>query len=287
MPSTKHPQWVEPHIHVDTAIPYHPFLPHLRNITYHHFAPQLKPAADPQPRYEVDFTTVQFLFTCIPDIATNSFTKLGKSSKSYSQSSLPSTYAVFSIMLKFSYLSPKSSIFTSCCLLGILLSHYWSHPIMVSKNWGFGSDIWLKIQPYAYCNRCGCFEDHSINSHTSCFICCCSLLIVSSALVSSTSFFASCCLNICFSLSLNWSCCFSPATSWTGKRDAFILQYTIIKAKLQNWETGCREGGILEESPYMHNMCIYQLSHLLLLSPDGLLCHSQLSFLRHKMLSQY
>ena len=41
------------HMHIQTN-PYHLFLPHLRNITYHPFTPQLQPAADPQPRTEVD-----------------------------------------------------------------------------------------------------------------------------------------------------------------------------------------------------------------------------------------
>ena len=44
------------------------------------------------------------------------------------------------------------------------------------------------------------------------------------------------------------------------------------------------ERGSPRETPYMYT---YQLSHLLLLSPDGLLCPSQLSFLPRQLLSEH
>ena len=54
-PRTHNHGWSHTHMYTQ-ANPYHLFLPHLRNIAYHPFAPQLQPATDPQdqPRTEVD-----------------------------------------------------------------------------------------------------------------------------------------------------------------------------------------------------------------------------------------
>ena len=66
------------------------------------------------------------------------------------------------------------------------------------------------------CSSCSHRRMSSHNTHytphtrlTCCLICCCSILIVSSALVSSASFLLNCCPTVCFSLSLNCSCCCS------------------------------------------------------------------------------
>ena len=111
--------------------------------------------------------------------------------------------------------------------------------------------------------------------YTSCLNCCCSLLMASSVLVSSASLLVSCCLNNSFSLSLDWSCCCSSATSCTGKIEevGFTLH---IDTKL--------EGGGTWYYKSPREACTYQLSHLLLLSPDGFLCPSQLRFLSHQLL---
>lgn len=94
-------------------------------------------------------------------------------------------------------------------------------------------------------NQYNIFSCCTVHACTSCLICCCSLLMVSFALVSSASFPTSCCLNISFSLSLDWSCSCSSTTSFTGKRETthhYICRYpreapymwTYLDALLEN-----------------------------------------------------
>ena len=114
LPSITHPQsWAEPHIHAHTgkSLPFVPPSPEEQNLpsTCLSTPANCRSSAQGLKLTRARVITVQFCLHASQTPTTYFFSKLGKSSKSYSQNSLPNTYAVFSVLLSSAYPFPKSS----------------------------------------------------------------------------------------------------------------------------------------------------------------------------------